>query len=113
MADGEVLIVGGDDAAAAGGGRVVARVEPDIVVVEADAQQLSALARSARFAVSRDPEAGTRTFGDERVLDELDAGAQLFVRAWRERPLHKPDRPGEGQSWGATGLEPPDLPSHS
>jgi hypothetical protein len=54
-----------------------------------------------------------RTFGDEHVLDELDAGSQLFVQAWRERPLDKPHRPGEGQSWGATGFEPPDLPSHS
>jgi siroheme synthase (precorrin-2 oxidase/ferrochelatase) len=112
MADGEVLIVGGGDAATRGG-RVVARVEPDIVVIQADAQQLSELARSARFAVSRDPEAGVQTFGDERVLDELDSGSQLFVRAWRERALDKPNRPGQGQSWGATGFEPPDLPSHS
>ncbi len=48
--------------------------------------------------------------GDVRVLDELDEGARLFVRAWQERPLSKSDRRGEGLSWDAPGFEPPGPP---
>ena len=66
------------------------------------------------MAVSRSagsPTVARRSLGDESVLDELDEGAQLFVRAWRERPLSKPDRRGEGLSWDAPGFEPPDRPA--
>jgi hypothetical protein len=112
MPDGEVLLVGGGAAVAATGRwRVISRVDPDVVVLLADAHDVPELARHARFAISRSPDGETQVFGDERAIEELDEGARLFVKAWRERVPSKPHRPGEGLPWDAPGFEPPGPPS--
>jgi len=89
----------------------VGQVEPDVLVLRADLDDLEEIAQHARLAIGRLSDGGTKVLGDESVLDELDEGAQLFVRAWRERPLSKPDRRGEGLPWDAPGFEPPDRPA--
>ena len=109
MTDGEVLIVGGS-AAPTGQGRVVGRLDPHVIVVQAPPDELAALARTGRFAIMRFPGGRTQAHGDEGVLDQLDDSARLFVDAWRARPHEKPDRPGQGLAWDAPGFQPPDLP---
>jgi hypothetical protein len=89
---------------------VAAEVAPNVVIVRADLSELPEIAQHARVALGRRPDGSTDVIGDEGVLDELDEGARLFVTAWRERPLSKPDRPGEGLSWDAPGFEPPGPP---
>ena len=111
MPDGEVLLVGGVAAAPIGRWDVVARAGPDVVVLRGDLDDLPDLIRGARFSMSRSLDGKTQVLGDERALDDLDAGAQLVVSAWRGRPLSKPDRPGEGLSWDAPGFEPPGPPT--
>ncbi len=101
----EALLVGGGDAA--GQGRVVARMDPNIVVLQADARVLPEIARRARFAIIRSPDGSMQTFGDESVLKELDPGAQLFVSGWRTQSPNKKNRPGEGLPWDTPGYEPP------
>jgi hypothetical protein len=112
MSVGEILLVGdADRAEALDRWPVLATVAPDVVVLRAEAKDLPAIARHARLAMARLPDGGTRTLGDERALDGLDDGARLFVRAWRARPLEKPERVGEGASWDASGFEPPGPPT--
>ena len=41
---------------------------------------------------------------------ELTPTERLFVDGWHLRSAEKPDRPGEGLSWDAEGMTPPDLP---
>jgi hypothetical protein len=110
MFDRDVLIVRGGELPV-DRGRVVERVDPDIVVLQTDADSVADIARASRFAISRAPDGSMQTFGDESVLDELNDGARLFMEAWRTRPLSKPNRPGEGLAWDAPGFEPPDRPS--
>ncbi len=47
------------------------------------------------------------------VLDDLAESERLFVDGWLSRFHEKSDRPGEGLSWDAEGMSPPDLPSES
>ncbi len=86
---------------------VVARVDPDVMVVRADLAELPEIGRHAKLAIGRSPDGSARVLGDERVIEELDEGARLFVAAWRERPLSKADRLGEGMSWDSPGYEAP------
>ncbi len=111
MSNGEVLLVGGNAAALAPGqGRVIARVDPDILVLQAGIHALPELARRAPYAIIRWPDGKLETFGDETALQQLDQGARLYVAAWREQALSKKDRRGQGQAWDAPGFQPPDLP---
>jgi hypothetical protein len=111
MPGSEVLLVGaGQQVAELRRWPVAAQVEPDVMVVRADLDDLEAIAPHARLAMGRLPDGSTRMVGDVGVLDELDEGARLFVRAWQERPLSKTDRRGEGLSWDAPGFEPPGPP---
>lgn len=110
--EGEILVVGGEPQVM-GSDRwpVIATTGPHVAVVRGEPGDLEEIAQHARLAVARLPHGGTRVLGDEGALDDLDEGARLFVAAWRERPLSKPDRVGEGLSWDAPGFEPPDRPS--
>ncbi len=112
MPEEEILVVGGG-LQVVGSDRwpVVATVDPHVAVVRAHSGDLAEIARHSRLAMARIPGGGTRVLGDEGVLGELDEGARLFVVAWRERPVTKPGRVGEGLSWGAPGFEPPDRPT--
>ena len=108
MSSGEVLVAGrGLSAAELERWPVTARVDPDVMVVRADLTELPEIARYAKLAIGRSPDGSTQVLGDERVLEELEEGSRLFVEAWRERPLAKPDRPGEGKSWDTPGFEAP------
>jgi len=110
VAEEEVLVVGYQPE----GGRerwpVVARVAPHVVVLRADPEELGEIARHARLAMARSPDGSVDVRGEQGALDELDEGARLYVRAWRERPAAKPDRPGEGLAWDHPGFQPPDRP---
>jgi hypothetical protein len=109
MPGSEVLLVGyAAELAALRRWPVAAQVDPDVVVVRADVDDLEEIAPHARLAMGRLPDGAVKMVGDERVLDDLDEGARLFVRAWQERPLRKAERRGEGLSWDAPGFEPPD-----
>jgi hypothetical protein len=103
----EVLLAGRLRAAALERWPVVARVDPDVMVVRADLADLTEIGRYAKLAIGRSPDGSTRVLGDERAIEELDEGARLFVAAWRRRPLSKPDRLGEGKSWDSPGYEAP------
>jgi hypothetical protein len=108
MSSGEVLVVGGGQASRElGRWPVIARVDPDVVVVRADLAKVPEIARYAKLVIGRSPDGSARVLGDERVLDELQEGSRLFVEAWRKRPLAKPERPGEGLSWDSPGFEAP------
>ena len=89
---------------------VVAELPPRIVVVQADESQIPALAERADLLVHRRPDGSTSLLGDRAVLDDLDASAQLFLRAWRQQPVSKPNRPGDGLAWDHPGFTPPDRP---
>lgn len=104
----EILVVGGESAAQRW--PVVSAVEPNVVVVLATVEDLPEIARSARFAMARRPDGEILAVGDESSLDELPEGTRLFVSAWREQRINKPDRVGEGRPWDAAGFEPPDRP---
>jgi hypothetical protein len=103
----EVLVVDGPEG---GRWRVVARAHARVAVLRATEAELDEIGRRARYALARTADGGTRAVGDEGVLRELDEGARLFVQAWRQRPVVKPDRRGEGQAWDAPGFEPPGRP---
>ena len=108
MSSGEVLVAGrGLGAAQLKRWPVTARVDPDVMVVRADLAELPEIPRYAKLAIGRSPDGSTQVLGDERVLEELEEGSRLFVEAWRERPLAKPDRPGEGKSWDTPGFKAP------
>jgi hypothetical protein len=107
MSSGEVLVAGELRAAELDRWPVIARVDPDVVVVRAELADLSEIVRHAKLAIGRSHDGSTRVLGDERVIEELDEGARLFIAAWRERPLSKPDRLGEGKSWDSPGFEAP------
>jgi hypothetical protein len=108
ISSGEVLVAGGRlGAAELDRWPVIARVDPDIVVVRADLAEVPEIARHAKLAIGRSPDGSTRVLGDERVLEELQEGSRLFVEAWQKRPLAKPDRLGEGLSWDSPGFEAP------
>jgi hypothetical protein len=106
----EVLVVGYEPEGERSRWPVVARVSPHVVVLRADPEELAEIARHARLAMVRSPNGGVEELGEQDALDELDEGARLYVRAWRERPAEKPDRPGEGLAWDHPGFEPPDRP---
>jgi hypothetical protein len=90
---------------------VMASSPPRVTVLQAPRNDLESIARVSRLAIARDDDGAVVEQGDPGVLDELDAGARLFVDAWRSRPLDKPDRLGEGLPWDAEGFQPPDPPS--
>ena len=92
------------DACASGGHK---RASQSVVVLEATAADLSAIADHAVLAMARRADGTVEIVGDKGALEGLDQGARLFVDAWRERPLHKQDRPGEGLPWDADGFQPP------
>jgi hypothetical protein len=106
----EVLAVGFREEDDSSRWAIVSRVPPDVVVMRADPQDVFQIARQARLVIARLPNGDVRLIGEQGALDELDEGARLFVRSWRERPLEKPDRPGEGLSWDHPGFQPPDRP---
>jgi hypothetical protein len=111
MAADEVLVIGyapGDDAPRR---VVVAKAGPDVVVLRGGQADLAEIGRHARLALARTPDGGTTSLGDDAAIEELDEASQLFVSAWKQRRLAKPDRIGDGQSWDAPGFEPPDRPS--
>ena len=104
----EVLAVGeGDALARLDRFRVVQRASQSVVVLEATAADLSAIADHAVLAMARRADGTVEIVGDKGALEGLDQGARLFVDAWRQRPLHKQDRPGEGLPWDADGFQPP------
>ncbi|NGO13334.1 hypothetical protein G5C60_38495 [Streptomyces sp. HC44] len=112
MSEGEVLVIGlAPRDKEAGRWPVVATAGPQVAVVRAASADLPAVAEHARLAMARTPDGRTQVLGDESALDELAPGDRLFVDAWRERPLSKPDRRGEGLPWDAPGFEPPDRPA--
>ena len=90
---------------------VTASSPPRVTVLQAHRSDLEQVARVSRLALARDVDGTVVESGDPGVLDELDAGARLFVDAWRSRPLDKPERPGDGLPWDAEGFQPPDPPS--
>ena len=106
---GEVLVVGwapkGDTP-----WPVVAAAPPHVTVLRATEADLSAIVREARLVVVRREDGPAELHGDRSALDELDAGARLFVEAWMTAPVAKGRRPGEGLAWDAAGFEPPDGP---
>lgn len=110
MTGGEVLVVDYAPEASASAWPISMSVPPRVVVLAAGPDALPDIARLARFAMARTSAGVVEALGDETVLDELDEGARVFVEAWRTRPLEKPDRPGEGLPWDASGFEPPDPP---
>lgn len=89
---------------------IVAQVPPHVVVLRAPTEDLPAIARRARLAMARASDGSIHILGDEAVVNELDDAARLFIRAWRERPAEKSDRPGEGLAWDHPGFQPPDQP---
>lgn len=92
--------------------RVLATAPPRVVVFEVDPGDLDeVVAAHGRLAIVRNSDGTTEMHGDPSVVDELDDSARLFVEAWRESRSAKPDRPGEGLSWGSPDYEPPDRPS--
>ncbi len=88
--------------------RTVAESPPHVRVVEADTADLPDIERYASLLFVRGPGGETRVLGDETALDRLPEGSRLFVDAWREQPIEKPDRAGEGLAWDDPGFEPPD-----
>lgn len=106
----EVLVVGYRSQDASPRWPTVARVPPDVLVLRAGPEDLAAIAKDARLAMARRPGGGVEVVGDPSALEVLDEGARLFVAAWRERPVNKPGRPGDGLSWDHPGFEPPDRP---
>ena len=112
MQDAEVLLVGADSSSTESAqGRIVSRAGPDVVVIRAGLDEFPRIAKGARFAIARSADGETRTLGDEKSLDSLDAGARLFVDAWRHGRSTKPERKGEGLPWDAPGFEPPGPPT--
>ena len=109
MAD-EVLVVGYQPDATSPSWPVLARASSQALVLRAAAADVEAVGRRARLAMARRPDGSTQMVGDSGVLDELDEGGRLFVRAWQEQPTSKPDRRGEGLPWDHPGFEPPDIP---
>jgi hypothetical protein len=111
VANDEVLAVGFREEGESSRWAVVSRVPPDVVVIRTEEpEDVSRIAGRARLAMARLPSGDIQVMGDEGALDDLDEGARLFVRSWRERPLQKPDRPGDGLSWDHPGFQPPDRP---
>ena len=107
MALDEVLVIGyapGDDALRR---TVVAEAPPRVVVLRGGEADLADIGRDARLALARTPDGGTRSVGDETAIDKLDEAARLFVAAWKQQPLAKPDRIGEGRAWDDPDFEPP------
>ena len=89
---------------------LVASAPPRVVVVRADGTDLDEIGAHSVLAIVRDPDGSTQVRGDLSVLDGLDAGARLFVEAWRQSST-KTDRPGDGKPWDSPGFEAPDRPS--
>src|SRR5262249_24239376 len=106
----EVLVVGYGSEGEPSRWPVVARVSPYVAVLRASPEELAEIARHVRLAMARLPNGDVAVLGNRGGLDELDEGARLYVRAWRERSLDKPDRPGEGLAWDHPGFQPPDQP---
>jgi hypothetical protein len=90
---------------------VTSSAPPRVAVLQAPRTDLETIAAASRLALARDVDGAALVVGDQGVLDELDAGARLFVDAWRSQPRSKPDRPGDGLPWDAKGFEPPDPPT--
>lgn len=90
---------------------IVAAAADRVIVVRVPSVELDRAAEAARYAIARAPSGEVTTRGDAGVTSELDAGARLFVDAFRQPRPEKSDRPGEGASWAAPGFVPPDLPS--
>lgn len=105
----EILVVGGE-AMVAQRWRLLSAVEPDVVVVRAPVEDLPEIVRAARFVLARRSDGEIQAIGDESSLGDLPEGTRLFVSAWREQRINKPDRVGEEQPWDAAGFEPPDRP---
>ena len=106
----EILVVDFEPVDADPPWQVTASLPPRVVVLRAGADSLQAIARTSRLAMVRRGDDRVEVVGDERVLEELDEAARLFVEAWWSQAPAKPDRPGDGLSWDAPGFEPPDLP---
>jgi len=109
VTESEILVVGGERMVSQRW-RLLSAVEPDVVVVRAPVEDLPEIVRAARFVLARGSDGEILAMGDESSLDELPEGTRLFVSAWREQRINKPDRVGEGQPWDAAGFEPPDRP---
>ena len=106
MNEGEVLVVGYLPGQGSGW-PVAAQYPPDVAVLRASIADLPAIAQQAQLVIIRQPDGATERVGDERVLDELDEGARLFVSAWLRRSRPKTDRRGEGLAWDAPGFDAP------
>ena len=89
---------------------VVASAPPRVVVLRADHDRLDELSARSRLVVGRSSDGTVEQRGDLSVVDELDAGARLFVEAWQTPRATKTGRLGDGASWDQAGFEPPDLP---
>jgi hypothetical protein len=89
--------------------RVVATAPPRVVVFQ-DPGDLDEVPELGRLTMVRGTGGTTRLHGDSGVVEELDAGARLFVEAWRAWAGDKSARPGEGLPWDSAGFEPPDRP---
>jgi hypothetical protein len=89
---------------------VIASAPPLVFVLRATEADLPAISRAAQLVIVRREGGDPELYGDRSVLDDLDAGARLFVEAWMTAPLAKGARPGDGLAWDAEGFEPPDGP---
>jgi hypothetical protein len=108
LVDREALVVFGKDGIRMPGLlatelRVVQLMPPRLAIVSGDDQALSLLGDAAevRALVRAGDAAGT--------IDDLGPDEQLFVAAWSERQIPKVRR-GDGLTWDAPELEPPDWP---
>lgn len=104
----EVLVVGYSPGDEPSPWPVLAQVPPLVTILRASIEDVPVIATRARLTIGRRSIGVTEQVGDERVLDELDDGARLYVSAWLESPALKASRPGDGLAWDAPGFEPPD-----
>lgn len=90
--------------------QAVVATAPRVVVLRVEPERVDELVPHSRLAIVRTADGATESRGDASVVDELDAGARLFVEAWRAPQRAKTERPGDHLPWDAPGFEPPDLP---
>lgn len=84
--------------------RVVAKLPPRLVVVEANDAEMEVLRGAPAISA-------VLTAVSELPKLELNEGEKLFVEAWHKRQrTEKKNRVGEGLPWDAEGFQPPDWP---